>query len=91
MIAQFELAFGTLGDCNRVFCLGFSGTQHVASVLSALDACWSCDEFHYDANRSRRSVLCRSPPIWASISIAPKRPDASYMGASVILLSGQEP
>ena len=89
--ARSGLAVGALGDCDRVFCLGSGSAQHVASLLSALDAFWVCDECHYDANRSRRSVLCRSPPIWACISIGPKRPDASYMGASVILLSGQEP
>ena len=85
------LAMGTLGDRDRVCHLGPGSAQHVASLLSTLDAFWVRDECHYDANRSRRSVFCHSPPIWISISIAPKRPDASYMGASVILLSGQEP
>ena len=81
MVPRSGLAIGALDNRNRVFCLGLSGAQHVASVLSALDAFWVCDEFHYDANRSWGGVFYRSTSIWTGISITWERSDASKMGS----------
>ena len=79
MVARSGLAIGALDNRNRIFCLGFSSAQHVASVLSALDAFWVCYEFLCYANRSRGSVLYRSTSVWTGISVTWERSDASKM------------
>ena len=81
MVAWSGLAIDALDNRNRVCCLGLSSTQHVGSVLSALDAFWVCYEFLCDANRSRGGILYRSTSVWTGISVTWERSDASNMGS----------
>lgn len=75
--AQSELAMGTLGNRDRVFCLGLGSAENITPVLSALDAFWIYDECRRDANRSWRCFLCSYFSLWDRLSTAWKRPNAS--------------